>query len=138
SLSSYGHRGVPGRLGRTAQDGFGEQRARGPRCDEGRLDVERVLLEVRLPARERDAGLHEALEHADVVGRPHVARRAQDDRARQSVTSPEELAVGGPVRLDTARRFGRRVVPRTERRDVEVTDLDDVDDETATVADVLA
>src|SRR5206468_6303185 len=138
SLWSYGHRGVPGRLGRAAQDGFGEQRARGLRRDEGRLDVERVALEVRLEARERNAGLHEPLEHADVVGRPDVARRAQDDRARQPVAPPEELPVGGTVRLDAARRLRLRLVPRAERRDVEVADLDDVDDEAAAVADVLA
>src|SRR5207247_1459884 len=115
SLWSYGHRGVPGRLGRAAQDGFGEQRARGLRRDEGRLDVERVALEVRLEARERNAGLHEPLEHADVVGRPDIARRAQDDRARQPVAPPEELPVGGTVRLDAARRLRLRLIVTPQR-----------------------
>src|SRR5262249_150651 len=93
SESSYGHRAVAGRLRRTPKDGFGEQRAGRARGDVRRLDVERIVQEVLLPACERHAGLDEPLEHADVVGGPDVARGAQDDRTRETIVAEQELAV---------------------------------------------
>src|SRR5439155_498230 len=102
------------------------------------LDVERILLEVRLPAPEADAGLHEALEHPHVIDGPDVARPPEDDRAGQPVAPPEQLAVGGPIRLDAAGRFGAGVVPRAEGGHVEVAHLHDVDDEAAAIPYVLA
>ncbi len=106
--------------------------------DVRRLDVERVLLEVRLPRAERDAGLHEALQHADVVGRPDVARRTEDDGAGQPIAAEQQLAIRRPVRVQPADRLRLRVVPGAERRHVEMADLDDVREQAAAVADALA
>src|SRR5262245_38973543 len=135
---SYGYRSLPGRFRRAPQNGFGKQRARRLGRDERRLDVERVGLQMRLPPPKPDAGLDEPLEHADIVGGPDVARRAKDDRARESLAPPEELAIRGPVGLDARRGLGLGVVPGAERSHVEMADLDDVDDEAAAIRHGLA
>src|SRR4030095_13211276 len=56
---SYGYRSLPGRLRWAPQNGFGKQGARGLGRNEGRLDVERIRLQMSLPASEPDAGLDE-------------------------------------------------------------------------------
>src|SRR5262249_60253933 len=87
---------------------------------------------------EPDTGLDEALEHADVVGGPDIARGAEVDRADEPLAPPEKLAIRGPVSLDARRRLGLGVVPGAERRHVELADLAAVDDEAAAIRHGLA
>src|SRR5262245_43941000 len=66
-LMSSHHDGL-GELGRAArapEDGQRQQARRGARREECRLDVERILLEMRLPSREVHAGGDQTLQHAD-------------------------------------------------------------------------
>src|SRR3989441_12655277 len=99
------------------------------------LHVERMRLQMVFESAEGDAGLHEPLEHAHVVRRPHVTRTADDDGAGQAIAGEEQLAVRRAVALEAADGLRLRVVPRAEGRGVEVADLHDVDDERALVSD---
>src|SRR5205814_2446336 len=114
SLDSYGHRGLAGRLRRTAQHGFGEQRAGRAGRDVRGLHVERMRLQMIFESAEADAGLYEPLEHAHVVGRPHVTGTADDDGAGQAIAAEEQLAVRRAVALEAADDLRLRIVPRAE------------------------